>query len=707
MAKAMEKKHLRRSRARRLPPHLLLGVLFAAGIAHAAMPIGQIPRGQLRTLTTARDAHSLTLEESARAYPVRLRAVVTYYDADIDARHPALFVHDSTGAIFIVVSAPPPTPFRPGTLIEVTGVSAPADFAPIVAKAGVRVIGESHLPVAAPRVSMTQLLTGRYDGQWVEIEGIVHSVREFGKNVSLEIAVGDGSLSATTLKEQGADYSGLIDAKVRIHANAAPVFNRNLQLTGVRLFFPNLEQLKIEEPAIADPFALPALPVDRLLRFTPNIAYRNRVHVRGRVSLQWPGRSLCIQDSARGLCVQTNQDTRLAEGELADLAGFPAIDGLTPTLTDATFRPAGRVQTLTASSVTAEQALGGEQDAKLVQIEGKLIGKDRAAKDPTMVLSSGRFLFPVVLPDRSWGRAMPVWEEGSTLRVTGICSVQVGAAETLREGLSIPASFRILLRSPEDVVVLQRPSWWSAAHLLPVLAAVLAISLCVLGWVAVLRHRVAEQTAVIREQNATLRNLSFHDGLTGIANRRTFDLTLEDEFEKASRSFTPVSLLIVDVDRFKALNDEYGHQRGDECLVRIAHALASVSPRSTDLVARYGGEEFAVILPGYEETAALALAERMRTAVLDLAIAQSGSPFNHCVSISVGAATAFPASGTTSRSLIGMADWAVYQSKLLGRNRTTSAQGGCLEAQRSPLWNARTNCPTPSHAHELIAPERR
>jgi diguanylate cyclase (GGDEF)-like protein len=661
---------------------MLFSVIFAAGMTNGAILRALTPPAPLRTLTTAREAHSLTREDAAHAYPVHLRAVVTYYDPYIDSRHAALFVQDASGAIFIAANSVR-TPVRPGDLVEVTGVSAFGDFAPIVDRSLVHVIGRSHLPAKAPRVSLVQLLTGRYDGQWVEIEGVVNSIREFGKNVSLQIKMSDGSLSSTTLRIPGLDYSHLIDSTVIIHGNAAPVFNRNLQMTGVRLFFPDLKEVRIKEAAVLDPFSIRLLPIDQILRFTPNIGLSHRVHVRGRVSLQWPGRSLCIQDATRGLCVQTLQATPLEDGELVDVIGYPAIGGLTPTLTDATYRSAGLNQPLGATSVTAKQALAGDHDAKLIQIEGKLIGKDRAAKDPTLVLSSGKFVFSVVLADRAWGGQLPVWEEGSTLRVTGVCSVQLDTTETIHEGLSIPASFKVLLRSPGDVMVSHKPSWWTAAHLFPVLATAFAITLCALGWATILKQRITKQTAIIREQNSALKNLSFQDGLTRIANRRKFDQTLAAELKMSARSSMPISLLMIDIDHFKALNDQYGHQRGDECLVRIATALASIPIRSTDLVARYGGEEFAVILPGCDQIEATSMAEQMRTAVLDLNIAHVPS-LNHCVSISVGAATIRLVSGIESALLIGMADSALYESKLQGRNKTTFR----LETLSGPV------CPT-------------
>ncbi len=636
---------------------LWLALLLAAGVANGA------------TLTTARQAHDLPLEEAARGYPVRLRAVVTYYDPNIDKRHVALFVHDSSGDVYVSLSSPPPAFLQAGTLVEINGFSGAGDFAPIVARAVVTVIGLSRVPAQAPPVSLSKLLTGACDGQWVEVEGIVHSVLESGQNVNLEMALSDGWLRATTVKEPGVDYSRLVDSRIKMHANAAPVFNRHLQMTGARLFFPNMRQIEILEPA-GDPFTQPAIAVDHILRFTPNITFPRRVRVRGRVSLQWPGRSLCVEDSGQGLCVETAQDTKLAPGREVDLIGFPSLGGLTPTLTNATFKALGAGEAPAASPITAEQGLQGDYDSKLVTIEGKLIGKDRAAKDPTLLFAAGKMLFSAVLPEGSVQPDTPDWDEESILRITGICSVRV-ESRAIHDGYSVPLSFRIVSRSRADIRVVKQASWWTSRHLLPLLAVILAIALCVLGWAAILRHRIAMQTAIIRHQNATLIDLSFQDALTRVANRRRFDEALDSEVEQAAKIGKPVSLLMMDIDHFKALNDEYGHQRGDECLARVAMALVSATVRQTDLVARYGGEEFAVILPGCDEEDALAIAERMRDAVLALQIANIRSPLDRCLSISVGAATISPSAGTPSASLIALADRALYQSKMLGRNRTT------------------------------------
>jgi signal transduction histidine kinase/CheY-like chemotaxis protein len=443
----------------------------------------------------------LTNQESKRGYPVVLRAVVTYYDTSLDVRRPAMFVADGTHGVFVALSHATAIPLKPGQLVEVTGVTGPGDFAPIIAHATARVLGESTLPATAPRVGLVGMLTGEQDGQWVEVEGVVRSVSDLGKDVILHLALGDGNVAATTPREAGADYAGLVDAEVLVRGSCAPTFNHQWQLTGVHLLFPGLVALKVEKPAPAHPFEAPVLPIGNLLSFTPDVAFRRRVHIRGAVTLLWPGRSICIQDGGRGLCAQTGQTTALDPGEVADVIGYPAIGDFAPVMTDATYRPAGPRQATTPRSVTAAEAFSGDHDAQLVTLEGRLIGEDRAAKDPAIVLSSGKYVFSVIRPSQWPGLGEPDLEAGSVLRVTGVCAVESDRDKTSRwEGFSVPRSFQILLRSPGDVVVVRQPPWWNATHALRVLALALAITLVVLGWVTALRSRIKRQSEVISSQ---------------------------------------------------------------------------------------------------------------------------------------------------------------------------------------------------------------
>jgi signal transduction histidine kinase/CheY-like chemotaxis protein/HPt (histidine-containing phosphotransfer) domain-containing protein len=455
----------------------------------------------LRTLTTARAVHGMSIQESTSAYPVHLRGVVTYYDPYIDPRRPAFFISDATGGVFVALSVVPKNLFKAGQSVEVLGQSGPGDFAPIVDHAQARLLGESHLPDLAPSVTLTELLTGDHDGQWVEIEGVVHSVKMSGPNVILEVAIADGAISATTLREPGVDYPSLVDSKLRIRGNAAPLFNHRRQMTGSHLLFPGMSSVKVEEPAPALPFQQPVIALHNLLLYTPNTALHHRVHVRGAVTLFWPGRLLCIQDDSRGLCAQISQTTPLAVGDFADVIGFPIVGDFAPTLAGAAYERSAGSRAVRPWAIDAEEALQGEHDADLVRLEGKVIGEDRAASDPTTLVSSGKFLFSVVLPPEGGSSVAPRWPAGSDVRLTGICSVQSDtAASTGKEGFSVAKSFRLLLRSSDDIVVLRQPSWWTTSHTLLVLAAALAVTLCVLIWVVVLRNRVKQQTRLIEAQ---------------------------------------------------------------------------------------------------------------------------------------------------------------------------------------------------------------
>jgi diguanylate cyclase (GGDEF)-like protein/PAS domain S-box-containing protein len=177
-----------------------------------------------------------------------------------------------------------------------------------------------------------------------------------------------------------------------------------------------------------------------------------------------------------------------------------------------------------------------------------------------------------------------------------------------------------------------------------------------------------------KQAQVALEQLATRDGLTGLANRRCFDDTLQAEWTRAMRARQPLSLLMVDVDHFKAYNDTHGHLGGDECLKRVAEAVAS-EMRANDLVARYGGEEFAVILPNQSLKGAAIVAERIRRRVERLqlpggaATSKDGAIPMRPVTVSIGAATALVSNEHTAGELVAIADAALYRAKHLGRNR--------------------------------------
>ncbi|EFL51092.1 response regulator receiver modulated diguanylate cyclase [Solidesulfovibrio fructosivorans JJ]] len=173
----------------------------------------------------------------------------------------------------------------------------------------------------------------------------------------------------------------------------------------------------------------------------------------------------------------------------------------------------------------------------------------------------------------------------------------------------------------------------------------------------------------LKRRGDLLETLSMRDGLTGIPNRRRFDEYLNRAWRHALRCNTPLSMIMADIDDFKAYNDAYGHMAGDECLRAVAGALSGALRRPGDLVARFGGEEFAVVLEHTELPGALHLAEAMRAAVIDLDLGHEDSRAAQVVTVSLGAATLTPKAGMTPETLIGAADRMLYAAKQAGRNR--------------------------------------
>jgi diguanylate cyclase (GGDEF)-like protein len=183
---------------------------------------------------------------------------------------------------------------------------------------------------------------------------------------------------------------------------------------------------------------------------------------------------------------------------------------------------------------------------------------------------------------------------------------------------------------------------------------------------------VTERTAALEESNRRLAALNITDALTGIANRRHFDLQLQQEWDRALRTERPLALLILDIDHFKLYNDHYGHQGGDTCLHSVASILIATVNRAGDTVARYGGEEFVVLLPETNREEALLVGERIRQAIEAASVPHAKSSFGF-VSVSLGVSSQIPALGETPQQLLKQADDALYQAKKLGRNRVVLA----------------------------------
>lgn len=214
-------------------------------------------------------------------------------------------------------------------------------------------------------------------------------------------------------------------------------------------------------------------------------------------------------------------------------------------------------------------------------------------------------------------------------------------------------------------------NWQHTALLIGATTLILCLGMIWLTWLLLRELRLRQHA------ERDLAGLASTDPLSGLANRRTLDDKLDHEWRRAQRAGNPISLIMIDVDHFKAFNDTYGHQAGDEALCRVAHVIKAHLRRPADLAARYGGEEFAVVLSDTDATGTRTLAEKIRTAVEYI---EPVIPNGKKLTISLGACTRYAKPGDELRALVSTADKALYQAKKGGRNRVVDINETGLNA---------------------------
>jgi signal transduction histidine kinase len=448
-----------------------------------------------KVLDSAAQIRALPAKEAGRGFPVRLRGVVTYYDsAAID-----LFVQDATGGIYVACDKP--LAVERGQQIEVTGITGPGDFAPVVLHPQARVLGPGTLPKPSS-ASFDELLTGRLDAQWVEGEGVVKSALTQGKHLNFYVATGGGQIKLIVLNFPQVDLQQLVEGHVRFRGAAASTFNDKRQLTGLLVFTQSFDDVVFEE-AHSKAWQYPLRRAGELLRFAadedPQAASESRrVRVRGVVTFQQLGHALFLRDGDQTLMVLTHQLVAVEPGDQVEALGFPALGEFAPVLQDAVFQRIGHRPAPTPVRATAQEILReGDHDANLVEIDAQLLSRIRDQNGETLAMKSGDRIFNARI-DRVDSRSLPPFEEGSNLRLTGICLIEPGGE------LNAPQSFRLLLRSQADILVLRRPAWWNLSRSLWFLSFLGIIVLASLAWVILLRRRVRTQTKQLHTNNREL-----------------------------------------------------------------------------------------------------------------------------------------------------------------------------------------------------------
>ncbi len=449
------------------------------------------PASPLPILKSVEEVRQLTTAQAALSYPVHLCCVVTCCDSISSG----FFVQDSQKGIFVRSSGRRQT-WHAGQKIDLEGKTEPGDFAAIIKAVKITVLGESEIP--SPKlVSFDQLATGTEDALWIETRGVVRSTEHLGTGfVVLDLVFGGVRVQAIGPMITN-DLSSLVECTVRLQGVAGVLFNRKRQMIAPIVYFNSLTNITVESEITIDPFAVPEKSVRQLFEYDSLGSAGHRVKIQGVVIGQLPGEAIFIRDQQDGLLVETKDRTLVRPGDVLETLGFPATGHFNPILQDAVFRKTGTGAVPSPVPSTVRVLLDGALDADLVTVEADLQVDWNGRDEPFMKLQESGIMFNAAIATAHEASPWPTLRAGSRLKLTGICQVQ----EVVAEGAWLhPTFIRLLLRSPQDIVVLHQPSWWTAVRLLWLLGGVMTFALIASVWGILLKRRMLDQAEVIRTQ---------------------------------------------------------------------------------------------------------------------------------------------------------------------------------------------------------------
>lgn len=334
-------------------------------------------------------------------------------------------------------------------------------------------------------------------------------------------------------------------------------------------------------------------------------------------------------------------------------------------------------QTQTMTLAGDVLALSQEQQA-LRTVESRVFDLMRQEKWPDA--------YQVLLAS-DYGMALKLYEINSEAAVGALSIELTNTAREHDQLRKLTLSLRLVA-----ILLLLWAGWRYSVRLQTELAEQLRLRVALAQANTELEDKVQQRTQALEEVNHQLEVLSVTDALTRLANRRRFDAVWLDEWQRALRQATPLAVIMLDVDHFKAYNDHYGHQQGDECLRRVGEVLLTTVRRAGELVARYGGEEFVVVLPGTSVIHAMAVAESIRANIQAAGIAHAHSGVAAVVTVSLGVAVGIPTQGDARDALVHAADAALYRAKDQGRNRVVLSD--IDRGKGSPRMRASTDRPS-------------
>jgi signal transduction histidine kinase len=429
-------------------------------------------------ISSAAAVRALPADAVKTGLAVHLHGVVLF----VDPAHQRLFLHDGSAGI-LVGGRSTPDGLQAGDTVDLRGVTWNEGFAPAVWANAIAVGGRAPLPVPE-RATVARLTSGGLADQWVELEGVVRSVAVEGGDTIVQLEVDDWEFPIR-IPGLGAAVSVIqVNTRLRVRGVCAVDVGERGTPLDVRLLAPNASSFDVVEAGTAEPLSLPTTPVQRLWEFGAQAALGRLVHIRASVVLQRAGTSLFVRDATGTIYCETRATTPVAIGDVVDVVGFLGSEDSAPKLVRATYERRSAGPPPVARTATAADILEGKYVDELLRVRAHLTS---VAPD-SLTMRSGDLTFVASLDDERLDTLNLA--PGSEVELTGVGIV------TFRSGRV--HSFKMRLRSTGDVQVLKRPSAWSVARLMGILAAVAAFGLLSAAWNVSLRRQVRGQTATIR-----------------------------------------------------------------------------------------------------------------------------------------------------------------------------------------------------------------
>jgi PAS domain S-box-containing protein len=495
----------------------------AEGYANSKNPVKLRLADQIRSLD----------EESIARHPaVSIEGLVTW----VDRQRRFIFVLDSSGGIRVMHPRfQRGRRFQPGMMVKVDGVAAAGEFAPVVTNAVARQTGIMNLPPDAPLINLEDALTGTEDGQWVQIRGFVRKVTELAGATELQLVAPGGEFTVHFPMDD--NLQTLQGAVVLVQGVCAVDANSRRQLTGIEIWSPTLEDVQVEQAAPTNLFALPMRSIASLRQFNLFNTLDERVHTRGSVTLDMPGRYLYVQDGENSVLALSEQNEPLHPGDRVEVVGFPGNERGNYVLREATYRRIAPGPDPIPIQLPALQSVDEGLDGLLVHAEGLLLDIAEKSDETHLIVQAQGLIFEAKLDKpEQWAKEKP--ELGSKLAITGVYRIQ-------RDEYGKARSFLLTLRDGSDVRVLEPPPWWTLRRLMLVLAGVVVVFLSALLWTLAIRRK---NRLLLRAQ---MELKTAHDKLEERVQERTRNLQeanealrhSEERFVKAFRA-SPVPLLL-------------------------------------------------------------------------------------------------------------------------------------------------------------------